>query len=408
MPSPGAADITVNWTALHQTMEGFGAADVWNATLSTGLADLFFSQTAGIGLSLLRTGIDPNGGTLSSWTNPKLAIARGAKVWAAPWSPSAADKTTGNTTTGSLMPSAYSAWAKTLASYVSAYQANVGSPLYALSVQNEPDYNTNGAYDMCLYGNSDMASFIDVLGPAIAGVSPTTKIMAPETSVWGNVWGFANAIMADPVADQYIGIYATHQYAGLSSYQPVDRSLWETEMSSFDGFNPGIGNGVGVAAWIHDAITSGNVTAWHYWWLIGDNADNEGLIGYSRNTTLTKRLYTMGNFSKFVRPGWVRVDTTGSKSGIYGVTAYKNPSTGEFAIVVINNYGSPITLSLALANATLGSSVTPYVTYDDSSGVMTIGSHGNLEQQSAIMTNGNGTFSVTVPYGVTTITGVAH
>jgi glucuronoarabinoxylan endo-1,4-beta-xylanase len=84
------------------------------------------------------------------------------------------------------------------------------------------------------------------------------------------------------------------------------RLIWETEMSSFDAFDPSIGNGLMVAQWVHDAIANG-VTAWHYWWLLNLNGDNEGLIGHNvgsdpietaNPSITTKRVYTVGNFSK--------------------------------------------------------------------------------------------------------------
>ncbi len=127
----------------------------------------------------------------------------------------------------------------------------------------------------------------------------------------------------------------------------------------------------------------GNVSAWHYWWLIGLNADDEGLIGYNGNTQITKRLYTMGNFSKFVRPGFMVVGTSGAPGGV-SLTAYKNPTTGAFVIVAINQNGSatPITATL---NGLSAGAVTPWVT----------SSTLDLAQQSALAVSG-GSFTATL------------
>ena len=115
-----------------------------------------------------------------------------------------------------------------------------------------------------------------------------------------------------------------------------------------------------MARWIHDALVTGGVSAWHYWWLIGLNTDDEGLIGYSGNTQITKRLYTVGNFSKFVRPGFVMVGVTGAPANV-SVSAFKNPTTGAFVVVAINQNGvdTPITLTL---NGLSASAVTPWIT----------------------------------------------
>ncbi len=414
---PGPADFVVNFTDVRQTMEGFGAADVWLGALSDAQMDLFFNPNNGIGLSILRMGIAPSGGSLSAWTNATRAAARGAQMWAVPWSPPSGLKDTGSTTTGRLLTAGYDSWATSLANYASSFRANTGINLYALSVQNEPDWDTNGAYDMCLYSDQQMHDFIAVLGPKLAALNPRPKLMAPEPSNWLNLWtngvdGSIQATLADQVTAGYVDILATHQYANgnaaVPHALPPGKSLWETEQSSFEGFDPSIGNAVRVAQWIHDAIVNGGVSAWHYWWLIGQNADNEGLIGFSRNTTMTKRLYTMGNFSKFVRPGWVRIGTTGTKDGIYGVSAYKNPGTGNFAVVAIINSSAPVTLTLRISNATANSPITPYQTYDDGSADFTISIHGNLEPKASIPVASDGTFSATIPYGVTTFVGTGH
>ncbi len=392
-------------------MEGFGASDAWHGALTTTQADLYFSPTSGIGLSLLRTGINRDGGTFSNWNNAKLAIARGAKVWAAPWSPPASLKTTADLNSGSLRTDSYATWAKTLVSFVTSFNTIVGSPLYAISAQNEPDIDTKGAYDMCLYSYPEMATFIDQLGPAIAALrlSSPPKILAPESASWGNLWSYSSAIHADPVARGYIGIYATHQYGGVSKYQAMDKPVWETEQSSFEAFDPSIANALKVSGWIHEAITTGNVSAWHYWWLNGLNADNEGLTGKSGDFQLTKRLYALGNYARFVRPGWVRIGVDGSVSGLL-VTAYKNPASGDFAVVVSNS-GAATTRTFSIAGVS-GSAVQAYVTADTALGA--IGTDGNLspgsvsQQIPASIPMAQGQFTAPLAYGITTFTGKAN
>lgn len=392
-------------------MEGFGASDAWHGALTTTQADLYFSPTSGIGLSLLRTGINRDGGTFSNWNNAKLAIARGAKVWAAPWSPPASLKTTADLNSGSLRTDSYATWAKTLVSFVTSFNTIVGSPLYAISAQNEPDFDTKGAYDMCLYSYPEMATFIDQLGPAIAALrlSSPPKILAPESASWGNLWSYSSAIHADPVARGYIGIYATHQYGGVSKYQAMDKPVWETEQSSFEAFDPSIANALKVSGWIHEAITTGNVSAWHYWWLNGLNADNEGLTGKSGDFQLTKRLYALGNYARFVRPGWVRIGVDGSVSGLL-VTAYKNPASGDFAVVVSNS-GAATTRTFSIAGVS-GSAVQAYVTADTALGA--IGTDGNLspgsvsQQIPASIPMAQGQFTAPLAYGITTFTGKAN
>ncbi|MBW8829881.1 MAG: hypothetical protein JF606_10690 [Burkholderiales bacterium] len=392
-------------------MDGFGASDAWHGALTTAQADLYFSPTSGIGLSLLRMGIGPDGGTFSNWNNAKLAIARGAQVWAAPWSPPANLKTTADLNSGSLRADGYGTWATTLASFASNFNANVGTPLYAISAQNEPDFDTKGAYDMCLFSFPQMASFVDQLGRAIAALNLPSppKIIAPEAASWGNLWNYSAAIDADPVAHASVGIFASHQYGGVSSYRPLAAPLWETEQSSFEAFDPSIVHALKVGAWIHEAITSGNVSAWHYWWLNGLNDDNEGLIGRKGDFQLTKRLFALGNYARFVRPSWVRIGVDGGVAGTL-VTAFKNPASGDFAIVVVNSGSATMrTFSITGAN---GNTVSTYVTADTALGA--IGTDGNLslgsssQQVPASIAIAHGQFTAPLPHGIVTFVGIAR
>ena len=374
--------VLVNFSDVHQRIDGFGASDRWHPALTDAQADLFFSPTAGIGLSILRVSINVNGDDVSAYSNATKAAARGAVVWAAPWTAPGAWKDNGTTSNGGhLLAANYDAWATRLAGFAQKLQLNAGVPLYGLSVQNEPDWTAT--WDTMLYTNQEMTNFVKVLGPKLAALSPRPKLIMPEVGGWGNAWGFASSILGDSTAAPYLDIIAAHQYGGVSAPQTTTRPIWQTEQSSFEGFDPSIGNALMVAQWMHDAIVTGNASAWHYWWLIGQNGDDEGLIGYNGNTQITKRLYAVGNFSKFVRPGFVVVGVVGGPGGV-SLTAYKNSATGAFVIVAINQNGSDVSTNVTL-NGLTASSVTPWVT----------SSSLDLAQQTALTVFG-GSFTATL------------
>ena len=104
----------------------------------------------------------------------------------------------------------------------------------------------------------------------------------------------------------------------------------------------------------------------------------------SRNSRLTKRLFTVGNYSKFVRPGFMVVGVSGSPAGV-SVSAYKHPTTGAFVIVAINQNGSDTPATLTL-NGLTADSVTPWVTSNSL----------NLAQQSPVAI-ANDRFTATLP-----------
>jgi glucuronoarabinoxylan endo-1,4-beta-xylanase len=204
-----------------------------------------------------------------------------------------------------------------------------------------------------------------------------------------------------------VSVVATHQYDGPdppSHPLPPGKPLWQTESSDQSKFDPTIGNAVTLATWIHNAIVHGGVSAWHYWWLIGQNGSNAGLIGKNEDGTLTKRVYAMGNFSRFVRPGWVRVQATVKEDGLL-VSAYKDPSGGSFAIVAVNPTGGTVSASFVVEGPSF-SSVSPYVT--SGTPVGSTGTDGNLSLGSPSagippsIAVTNNVFAAQVPAGITT------
>ena len=94
-----------------------------------------------------------------------------------------------------------------------------------------------------------------------------------------------------------------------------------------------------VSRVIHHDLVYGNAAAW-CWWLGISAADfKDGLLYAERDGTgLTgsKTLWAMGNFSRFVRPGATRIGISGKYDREFLVSAYRNPSTGDLVIIVIN------------------------------------------------------------------------
>lgn len=88
---------------------------------------------------------------------------------------------------------------------------------------------------------------------------------------------------------------------------------------------------------------------------------NGGCLYGTSTNTWTKRLWVMGNCSRFVRPGYTRVSTSGTAPSGVLLTAYTNPADGTVVVVAINNNTSATSVSLFVAgNAPCA--VTPWVT----------------------------------------------
>jgi len=115
---------------------------------------------------------------------------------------------------------------------------------------------------------------------------------------------------------------------------------------------------------MNDDLSIGEVNAWHYWWLMprtdsGATADTGSALVVDGQ--LTRRAYVMGQFSRFLRPGSVRlaISTDKPSSGV-AVSAYQSAEGAELVVVVSNLSGeAPVDFELADRSV---SELVPWVT----------------------------------------------
>jgi glucuronoarabinoxylan endo-1,4-beta-xylanase len=409
----------INWAKTYQQIDGFGASSAFEeAPLTPSQASFLFSPSSGIGLSLLRTKVPDDGSCASvnascagQVSDMQLAIANGARVWSAPWSPPAAMKSNGSIANGgSLTPASYGTYATYLSNYIKSLKSLYGISLYALSVQNEPDYNAS--YDSAVWTEQSLHDFIRYnLGPALAANGQSSvRIMLPETQGWRHFAKEAVATMNDPAAAAYVTIAAWHDYDMVSSivnpFVSNGKRFWETEVSAGSGFgptncggcwDPSITDALLWAAIVDNRLVAANANAWNYWWLVNYKLDdNQGLINLRHGGTVSKRAYMLGNYSKFVRPGYVRISATHAPEIGVSVSAYKSKSTGGFAIVVTNQNGSDVSQDFELKGVA-ATEVIPWIT----------SATFNLIEQHSVRVSRN-TFSYALPAkSIITFVGVA-
>jgi glucuronoarabinoxylan endo-1,4-beta-xylanase len=404
---PTIYDLVVDWNNVHQRIDGFGASSAWRSSWTTNLADLFFSTNSGtgvsldgktnfsfngVGLSMLRSRIAPDGTT---WENSimQMAQARGARVWSAPWSPPASFKSNNSISNGGyLLSASYQAYANQLAGYVVNMKGTYNVNITAISVQNEPQ--VSASYESCVWTAQQIHDFVPYLSSALAASNVAlTKIILAEDEHWETNY-YATA-MLDPVVATNVSIMACHNYDGsppnnipaaLPTYANTSAALWETEVSKLMGdgaFDGSITDAVYWAGRIHLFMAGAQVNAWHYWWLISNNSDNEGLT--DTNGIPAKRMYVLGQYSRFVRPDYYRIDEGNNNPYAVLATAYKDPSSGNFAIVVANPNTTDTTQSFYFTNF-VATSVTPWIT----------SSNLSLAAQPAVTVT-NASFSYVIP-----------
>ncbi|MGA3285767.1 MAG: YDG domain-containing protein [Verrucomicrobiota bacterium] len=380
----------MTWTNVCQRIDGFGASSAFSGVgkWNTNLANMFFSTNdvgtnICIGLSLLRNQIQPapatNGIAFASAGETNImrwAQDRGALVWSAPWSPPANFKNPQTLNGGSYLGvgDGYTnqLYAKQLAGYV-ANMKKQGISLYALSIQNEPEVSNN-TYASCLWTAQQYHDFVTNLYSAlVASNVASTKIMLPEDEHWQNAYDWI--AMFDPDVATNVGIIADHNYDGPNSQtgdtttpaalNNYGKALWETEVMTTDPFDGSIANALYWATRIHLFLTAAQANAYHYWWLLINNgaSDNEALCNRSGNPA--KRMYAFGQFSRFVRPGYYRINVGAAPNNPALFSAYKETNSSMFAIVAINPASTTLTQLVNLVAFPAVGSVTPWITSSD-------------------------------------------
>jgi glucuronoarabinoxylan endo-1,4-beta-xylanase len=367
------AAATVDFAATRQTIRGFGGSSAWITDLNAhpGMADRLFGNTGAqqIGLSILRVRIDPtpDPGNHSNWAtelnNAKLASARGARVIATPWSPPASMKSNGNVNNGgSLNTASYADYANYLQSFVT-YMQNGGAPLYAISLQNEPDWAPS--YESCVWTGAQFKDWLTNHASVL-----TTKIIMPEAVNFtnGSIFALADPSLNDPAAAAHVDIVAGHLYGTAPKPYPnavsKGKEVWITEHTVDTTGLPGA---MELAREIHESMTVGNYNAYLYWWLqnwiVGNNSPYVvGLINDpALDLEITKNGYVMGQFAKFVRPDYVRTDATANPSaGVY-ISSYKDVANSRFVIVAINTGKNDVVQPFTVQNQSIAQ-LTPYRT----------------------------------------------
>lgn len=346
------AEVTIMANDVKQVIQGFGCATVFNPPNTTPLTNeeinrLFGSGDNQVGLNILRIRVAED----AAWRNTELnyakaAIQNGARILATPWSPPASMKTNNSLIGGSLKTDSSAAYANYLNAFA-AYMAANGAPLYAVSVQNEPDISVN--YESCDWTADQMRDFLKNYGQLITN----TLVMAPES--FHNDQNFVNTILSDNGAAANLDIVGGHIYgSGIvenTLAKSLNKEVWMTEHLD-DNIN--YTDNLNTAIEIHNCLTVANFNAYIWWY----GKRFYGPIG--QDGLITKRGYMMSQFARFIPPGSVRVGNGSNSRTEVLISVYKK-SNGKKIIVAINTSTSNANQKITVSDATV-SSVLPYTT----------------------------------------------
>ncbi|MEU8204349.1 cellulose binding domain-containing protein [Streptosporangium sp. NPDC049046] len=392
-----AATAVINPSAQRQTIRGFGGMTfaAWIGDLTAAQRETAFGTGEGrLGFSVLRIPVPEN---QADWSRDvataKRAIELGASVIASPWNPPAnmiETFTRGSQTNAKrLRANMYAAYAQHLNDF-NTHMRNNGVNLYAISVQNEPDY----AHDWTWWTPAEILKFMRENAGSI-----NTKVIAPESFQY--LKNISDPILNDSTALANMDILGAHLYGTQFSNFPyplfkqkgAGKELWMTEV-----YHPNSSDSadlwpqaLDVGEHIHRAMVDAEFQA-YIWWYI-----RRSYGPMREDGQISKRGAMMAHFARFVRPGYVRVDATANPASNVYVSAYRGGNST--VIVVVNKNTSAVSQQFTVSNTTGSSSVSSWLT--DAS--RTVAPQGTT-------TMSNGSLTVTLPARsmMTFVTGVTN
>lgn len=407
--------VSVDLGDRYQEIEGFGVSGCWWAQDVGGWRDenrrrivqLLFDRTGGIGLSMYRYNIGAGSGHNIAdpwrrtetfevgpgqydWTRDRNAVwvlkaARDAgvgKFIAFANSPPARMTRTGYVSGGphgesNLREDMYGEFAQYLVDVVRHLREDEDVPIGWISPINEPQWawkNANGQ-EGCHYTTDELVAFLEVLLQHIYDSGLDVRISAVEAGEWATASIYLDRLLDSPRLREALDHFAVHSYwskpedkrrfvAYLRTQAPQMR-LWMSEWTEMEqGYDPGIDAALVLANTVHDDLTIGSVTSWQYWTAVSKYDYHDGLIyteEWTQSIEETKRLWSLGNYSRFVRPGDVRVGAEAVGTALK-VSAYTEPAGRRLVVVAINNAPDPVEAGLGLTGWPPGSALAAYET----------------------------------------------
>jgi len=392
--------VTINAGTTYQTMDGFGytltegSCEVISgmaATQQNQLLNDLYNPVTGLNASVVRISIAASDLSSSSYSYNEtsgdvnmnnfslngpdltylipilkkiLIINPNIKILATPWSAPRWMKTNNSWVGGSLQTQYYAAYARYFVKYFAAMQAQ-GISIWGITPQNEPE-NPHNEPSM-LMNSTEQKNFINQqLGPQMAAAG------------YGNIKIIAFDHNCDNTAypidvlnnSSYVDGAAFHLYLGNISAMSTVRNATNKNVYFTEQYTGSGGSFGGDLGWHMQNVVIGSTNNWSKTVLEWNAANNPslgprtpggcntclGAITVNNSTSYTKNVayYIIGQISKFVKPGAVRISSS-STSGTIQTVGFKNPD-GSIALVVYNS-GSANTIKVVSGSSAFNYSV---------------------------------------------------
>jgi len=366
-PTVTTGDITVkvNSSTKYQEIDGFGCMNGWGTYSLWGESDCD-TMFGDLGMSIMRIRIPTDTDSWSAIASKcKYAYDKyGIKILATPWTMPAEWKNTNDLnasgsdgTVSYLLSEHYEDYANYIESFAK-FMADNGAPLYAISIQNEPDWKAS--YEGCIWTAKQMKEFLSNYGHLIT----SAKVMTGESLNF--TYSFYTPSLNDETACANIDIVGGHLY-GSTPYQftlaeEKGKPIWMTEKLFNESWGDN-GSGTESAHWKEtmemleemDATMQVGWNAYIWWWgkryysFVGDGE------GSTTDGEVLKRGHAFGQFSRYIDAGDVRIDATSTSEDVLA-TAYE--TTNGIVTVLINTSSSSKTVSIDFGKDASGATAT--------------------------------------------------
>ncbi|MDN3581617.1 glycoside hydrolase [Mucilaginibacter flavus] len=289
-----------------------------------------------------------------------------------------------------IAPDRYDAFAKYIYDVVKGVQKVSGVKFDYISPINEPQWDwSDGGQEGNPYTNTQIAGIVRAINKEFVSNKLDSKILVGEAGSINYLFtagdkpgkgnqvsdffkaGSTNYLGDLPAVSKTIAAHSYFTTSPMASAVKARKALadsvagvkglnfWQSEYcilgdnaGEIDGNHRdlGINAALYLAKVIHTDLTVANASAWQWWTAISAYDYKDGLIYIDRNKTdgnfySSKMLWTMGNYSRFIRPGAVRVDAVASSAQNQSllVSAYQNGK--NITVVIINPGTDDITTS---------------------------------------------------------------
>lgn len=293
-----------------------------------------------------------------------------------------------------LAPGQYNAFAEYLTGVIQGLRKE-GIDIHYISPVNEPQWDwSDGGQEGSPFKNEEISGIVKALNTALEKEGLPTKIDIAEAGKINYLYatedkpdrGSQVQAFFDPASPYYVGdlsrignAISAHSYFTTSPFlEAVEKrkqvsaeiasvnnlQYWMSEyciLGDNSGEIEGNGRDLGmepalyIARVIHNDLVVSNASAWHWWLAVSPYDYKDGLIYIDKEKTDgnfydSKMLWALGNFSRFIRPGAVRIevqspDLNEKKSSLL-VSAYRHPEDGQLVSVIINSGKNPVEIQM--------------------------------------------------------------